>query len=143
MTDTENAPEFVHYAVYDRVTGKIVSAGRSSNASVLDLLRERLGPSQALYEGEINPNSHYLPGGLPTEKMVSHDLVEAREVKAHARQLLTYTDWYITRQQETGAEMPGDVATYRQAVRDASGALEAMNPIPSDFRNQNYWPALP
>jgi len=46
-------------------------------------------------------------------------------VKAQAAGLLQPTDWYVVRKSETGAEIPADVLTYREAVRTASNAIEA------------------
>ena len=47
------------------------------------------------------------------------------QTKTTAGSLLASTDWYVTRKAETGAEIPADVLTYREAVRTASGAIEA------------------
>lgn len=44
-------------------------------------------------------------------------------VKDQAIGLLSKTDWYVTRQAETGKAMPKDVADYRAAVRAASDAI--------------------
>ena len=46
------------------------------------------------------------------------------QVKATAAGLLQPTDWYVTRQAETGTEIPSTVSDYRTAVRTASGAIE-------------------
>ena len=46
-------------------------------------------------------------------------------VKAQAAGLLQPTDWYVVRKSETGAEIPADVLTYREAVRTASNAIES------------------
>lgn len=43
------------------------------------------------------------------------DQIAAAE-KAAARQLLSETEWYFIRQQETGAPMPKDVTTARAAA---------------------------
>ena len=45
-------------------------------------------------------------------------------VKAQARGLLTDTDWMVMRAFESGGTVPTEVAAYRQAVRDASNAIE-------------------
>ena len=47
-------------------------------------------------------------------------------IKQQAAGLLAPTDWYITRNAETGAEIPDDVATYRAAIRTKSGEIEAV-----------------
>jgi len=46
-------------------------------------------------------------------------------VKTQAAGLLQPTDWYVVRKSETGAEIPTEVLTYREAVRTASNAIEA------------------
>ena len=46
-------------------------------------------------------------------------------IKQQAAGLLADTDWYVTRNSETGAAIPADVTTYRTAVRTASGTIEA------------------
>jgi len=45
--------------------------------------------------------------------------------KEIAGSLLAQSDWYVTRMAETGAAIPADVATYREAVRTVSGTREA------------------
>ena len=46
-------------------------------------------------------------------------------VKQQAAGLLAPSDWYVTRKAEAGTEIPAEVLTYRQSVREASGAIEA------------------
>ena len=46
------------------------------------------------------------------------------QVKATASGLLQPTDWYVTRQAETGTAIPSAVTDYRTAVRTASGTIE-------------------
>ena len=45
--------------------------------------------------------------------------------KEIAGSLLAQSDWYVTRKAETGAAIPADVATYREAIRTISGTREA------------------
>ena len=130
-----------HFAVYDEATGQVKRAGRGANSRILEV--QQLGPGEALYAGEIDPTTTYLPGGVPTPKPAQAIVVTAAEVKTYAGRLLSYTDWYVTRQQEGGADIPADILTYRQAVRQASNDIEAMSPIPADFRNPQYWPEAP
>lgn len=51
--------------------------------------------------------------------------VAIQQTKTTAGSLLQSTDWYVTRKSETGVAIPSDVATYRTAVRTASGNIEA------------------
>jgi len=46
-------------------------------------------------------------------------------IKQQAAGLLAPSDWYVTRKAETGTEIPAEILTYRQSVREASGAIEA------------------
>jgi hypothetical protein len=132
-----------HYAVYDLATGAILGAGSSTNERIVDLARKSLKAGQGLYEGRVDPVREYIPNGTPTPRLEPQEVVDAAAVKEWAGRLLRYTDWYVTRQQETGADIPAAVLAYRQAVRDASGAIEAMDPIPADYRDPKYWPAQP
>ena len=45
--------------------------------------------------------------------------------KTQAAGLLASTDWYVTRKAETDVAIPSEILTYRQSVREASGAIEA------------------
>jgi len=45
--------------------------------------------------------------------------------KKQAASLLSKTDWYVTRNAETGDAVPENVTTYRAAVRTASNTIEA------------------
>ena len=48
----------------------------------------------------------------------------AAEQKTIAGQMLSNTDWYVTRKAETGVDVPADVSTYRAAVRTVCNARE-------------------
>ena len=47
-----------------------------------------------------------------------------QQAKATAAGLLQSTDWYVTRQAETGTAIPSTITDYRTAVRTASGTIE-------------------
>lgn len=71
-------------------------------------------------EGEIVVDENGRPiiiTGLKTQQI--------RQQKEIAGTLLASTDWYITRQAETGTPAPDNVLAYRQAVRTVSGSREA------------------
>lgn len=65
----------------------------------------------------------YWDTGIPKEH---NQLVEqwVGQTKTTAGTLLASSDWYITRQAETGTPTPADVLFYRLAVRDISGTKE-------------------
>ena len=54
-------------------------------------------------------------------------------VKRQAGDKLAATDWYVIREAETTVVMPDSVATYRAAVRNASGDIEAAITAASDL----------
>jgi len=130
-----------HFAVYEAATGKVLRVGRSSNPRIVEV--QRLAEGEAIYAGEIDPDTQFLPGGFPAPKPPEPVVVPVSEVKAWAGRILSYTDWYVTRQNEGGPQVPEDILAYRQAVRDRSGEIEAMDPIPADFRDAQWWPAQP
>lgn len=131
-----------HYAIYETHTGKVVAAGHSSNEAVIDLAREGLTDGQSLYVGEIDPTATFLPGGVPAPKLAEPVVITAKDVKGHANRILSYTDWVDIRALN-GTPVTQAMTAYRQAVRDRSGEIEAMSPIPADFRNPSYWPVEP
>jgi hypothetical protein len=79
------------------------------------------------------------------------------QVKATAASLLSGSDWYVVRAAEGGAAIPTDVATYRAAVRTASGTMEAAIDAAADMdafialhtdteestATLNDWPSIP
>jgi hypothetical protein len=50
---------------------------------------------------------------IAAEKKLKQDLINQESLK-----YLTETDWYVTRKQETGVDIPEDILTKRQAARD-------------------------
>ena len=129
-----------HFAVYRVADGTVLRAGKSTSPAIIEVTRAALREGEALFEGEIDPATTFLPGGLPTPKPTSNRIVTDLEVKAHAGRLLSYTDWVVVRAVDTGEPADPNILARRQAIRNASDALEAMDPIPSDFTDPMYWP---
>ena len=48
-----------------------------------------------------------------------------KQVKATAAAMLESTDWYVTRYAEVGTEVPSEILSKREAIRNACGAIEA------------------
>lgn len=130
-----------HFAIYDAATGEVLRQGHGTNPRILEV--QRLADGEALYAGEIDAKTTYLPGGFPAPKPAVAVVVTPGQVKAHAGRILSYSDWYVTRDLEGGGSVPDAMLAYRQAVRDASNAIEAMEPIPADFTDPKYWPVAP
>lgn len=126
------------FAIYETASGKVVRVGKSSNARILEV--QPIKDGEALFVGEIDPDTQYLPGGVPTPKPKEVRVVTALEVKAWAGRLLSYTDWVVVKALDTGALADPLILAKRQAIREASNTIEAMDPIPADFTDPKYWP---
>jgi hypothetical protein len=70
----------------------------------------------------VDPDSESLIWDITLDGAQSDRIAE---VKREARKILSETDWYIVRQQETGASVPQDVLDHRSAVRQRSNAAES------------------
>lgn len=75
-------------------------------------------------EPPVYDNRFYWSDGTPRDlEVLKKEAVKT--CKQQAAGLLQDSDWYIIRQSESAAlGIPEDVLTYRQAVRDASNAIE-------------------
>jgi hypothetical protein len=51
-----------------------------------------------------------------------------------------YEQWRV-RSLATGAPIPGPVQYLKMQIDFVAGKLEQLNPIPSDFTDDKYWPA--
>ena len=87
-------------------------------------------------------------GNIPTGKDVGDVAnlglknLEIEKIKTIAGGLLQSSDWYVTRKAEAGTAIPSDIATYRTAVRTASGTMEAKVKAISDTTNQTNMDAF-
>ena len=69
-------------------------------------------------------------GDLPSDKSVGDVKVEGlktikiREVKKQAANILSETDWYITRKSDAGTAVPSAITTHRAAVRTKAAEQE-------------------
>lgn len=52
------------------------------------------------------------------ERTAAHEAFIVRENMSKRAELLAETDWYVIRATETATEVPVDIVTYRQALRD-------------------------
>lgn len=53
------------------------------------------------------------------EELAINAIMEQEVVNMEARNFLASTDWYVTRQAETGKPIPDDVSAKRQEARDS------------------------
>lgn len=64
---------------------------------------------------------------LVTKKLPTLEELKAekiKQVKRHAHNLLSETDWYVIRFQETGEEIPEHILAERQQIREWSDMAE-------------------
>jgi len=59
-----------------------------------------------------------------------------KNVKAQANQLLSQTDWYVTRKSEKSTAIPSNITTWRNGIRSKQAAME------TDITNASNTPAL-
>jgi len=59
-----------------------------------------------------------------------------RDVKAEANQLLSQTDWYVTRKSEKSTAIPSNITTWRNGIRSKQAAME------TSITNASDTPAL-
>jgi hypothetical protein len=62
-------------------------------------------------------------------------LNELREIRNN---LLSKTDWYITKAKENNEEVPVNVKTYRQELRDLTEGLTTVEQIVNIIKNDLY-----
>ena len=77
--------------------------------------------------------------GLGTEgevKVKGLKTILIRKVKKQANQLLSETDWYVTRKTEKSTAIPSNITTWRNGIRSKQAAME------TSITNANDTPAL-
>ena len=77
--------------------------------------------------------------GLGTEGEVKAEGLKTiliKNVKAQANQLLSETDWYVTRKTEKSTAIPSNITTWRNGIRSKQAAME------TSITNANNTPAL-
>jgi hypothetical protein len=69
------------------------------------------------------------------------------EIKTAARDVLTRTDWYVIRKQETGESIPAPISDHRDRVREQSETFEtdikALNSVESVQKYSFSYPDPP
>lgn len=127
------------FAIYDEATGEVLRHGSSTDPRAAEV-GLRIG--EAVFRGQIDPASQMVRNGKAVKKKVEPlPAPTPDQIKEFAARLLRDTDWYVLRSLDPdGAPVPESVTAYRSAVRAASGEIEAMRPIPADYRDAKYWP---
>lgn len=82
-----------------------------------------LGDRSLLKNNPVNPK--YRSGiDLRSKGLREVKDIKIEEIKDRAYEVLSETDWYITRKQETGEAIPQDVLDHRSQVRSDSDSFE-------------------
>lgn len=69
---------------------------------------------------------------------------KVQEIKDRANEVLSETDWYIVREQETGEAIPQDVLDHRSEVRSLSDQFETdVNNLDTVEKVLNYQYSFP
>ncbi len=126
------------FSVYRESDGVVVNSGFASSPSSL---AAQAGPGELVYVGEaLEKGSRILSDRI--ERFVPEEPpVTVSMIKDEQGRRLRYTDWYVTRAADpTDARpVPIEIVAEREAIRAAAHRLEAMNPIPQDYREPKYW----
>ena len=87
-------------------------------------------------QSEINAGN--APNGADTNTVKTEGLKTKliRNVKAEANQLLSQTDWYVTRKSEKSTAIPSNITTWRNGIRSKQAAME------TSITNASDTPAL-
>lgn len=124
----------MHAYLVKNAAGDVIRSGQVSQPEQAEC--------QALYPGE---RVELL---LDAELLDSLDLgrreavaVTPAMVNAEQARRLRYTDGYVTRAADPsdGRPVPEWVSAQRKAIRRAARRLEALDPIPPDYRADAYW----
>lgn len=127
------------FALVDNATGIVVTAGHAGSELQLQVQIDNAPAGHTVMVGvETTPGwkwtgKDFVPPPPPP--------VTINDVKLEQARRLRYTDGYITRAADpTDARpIPEAVIAERQAIRDGAHRLEAMVPIPPDYRDPKYW----
>lgn len=81
----------------------------------------------------------------PAHQADDHRSPTIDDIKAEAARRIYASglSWMVEREVSGGLPIPQAVKDYAAAVRAASGAMEAMSPIPDDYTDNRYWPEMP
>lgn len=127
----------IELTIFDAATGEV------KRTVSVTMQRDKLaqaGDGEMLADGIWEAGKYRFVAGQPVAIAAPlPPAVTIEEVKAFAGRLLRVTDWMVTRSLE-GTPVPPDVLAYRAAIRAASNEIEAMAPIPQDFKDAKWWP---
>ncbi len=64
-----------------------------------------------------------------------------QDVKDEAARRLAPTDWQVLKSVESGdgPAISADLRKARALIRERSNEIEALDPIPADYRDEKYW----
>lgn len=71
------------------------------------------------------------------------ELIDGIKNEANARISNVMPSWVVDRANTGGPRIPANVLAYVKDVREASDTLEETEPLPVDYQDDSYWPAVP
>jgi hypothetical protein len=126
------------WSTYDLATGLVTRSGRSGTIESLSI---KAKAGEGLYLGAVLREG--IDSVINDQPVIGEEMivVTVADVKRWAGKLLSYTDWMITRAADPGdgTPVPAEVLERRATIRARSAVIEAMSPIPADYRDKKYW----
>lgn len=128
----------IEWSVISLATRVVRESGR---AATLQDCMAQAGEGEDVFIGQALPaGSVVAPDGTSKPPQPNNPQPTVADVKAFASKQLGYTDWYVTRSMEPdGKAIPDDIIKIRNRIRERAAALEAMVPIPGNFRDPQFW----
>jgi hypothetical protein len=80
--------------------------------------------------------------GASSETQLVSDGPTKVEEEGRKRLKAAGVDRYVAREQVAGIAMPAHVKVFKLQVEFAITALSKLNPLPSDYMRDGYWPSL-
>ncbi len=122
------------YSVYDVETGIVVAHYNYPEDKSEHVPRKR---GQAMFRGKIPADKYLILGGKVVPRPPQPPApVEPHQVKAEAERRIM-ADFPLWRQMNM--IRAGEDLSAIDAIREASNLIEAMEPIPLDFKDDRYW----
>jgi hypothetical protein len=137
-----NPRESVAFTAFDADTGEILRSGSSQRQ---DLHRQAFAANEIVIEGRYPDDRYRIEIGEDGPVAVSWTppvIVTADMVKIEARRRIEarYPLWkQVNIRASSDAREVGAMTAYIDAVRARSNEIEAMTPLPEDYRDEKWW----
>ena len=128
-----------HYGVFDANSGDLLRPVKADELAQVAI--QSRAANEVVLEGDFRDGGWRLVDGWPEPFNRPLPPVTIAMVKDEQARLLRYSDWAITRAADPtdGTPIPPSIIAERSAIRAGAERLEAMDPIPADYRDPKYW----